>query len=68
MWRQKNFTNPYGAEWFTSSCQHQYSLGEAYEEGYNEAISAILEELMSRRVVTNDLVNEFMEGFPIKEE
>lgn len=41
MWRPENFKNPYGEEWFMSSCQHQYNLGEAYEQGFNDAIEAL---------------------------
>ncbi len=41
MWRPPDFQNPYGNEWFTSSCRHQYSLGEAYETGYNDALEAL---------------------------
>ena len=41
MWRHEGFENPYGEEWFTSSYQHQYHLGEAYETGYNDCLEAI---------------------------
>ena len=43
MWRRKGFVNPYGKEWYTSSCQHQYNLGEAYEKGYNDCLKALFE-------------------------
>lgn len=47
MWRHKGFTNPYGNEWFLTSCQHQYKLGEAYESGYNDCLNAVVEYLES---------------------
>ena len=40
-WRHENFKNPYGEEWYTSACQHQYNLGEAYETGYNDCLDAL---------------------------
>ena len=44
MYRPKGFKNPYGEEWFTSSCQHQYNLGEAYELGFNACLEALKKE------------------------
>ena len=41
MWRDKNFKNPYGNEWYMSSCPQQYARGEAYETGYNDCLNAL---------------------------
>jgi len=45
MWRHAGFVNPYGNEWFISGCQHQYSLGEAYETGYSDCLKEIIKYL-----------------------
>ena len=37
--------NPYGDEWWTSACQHQYNLGEAYQRGVNEALWGMVDWL-----------------------
>lgn len=47
-WRPKGWENPYGAEWFTSACQAQYSLGEAFEQVASTIIPEVLKELEER--------------------
>ena len=71
MWRHKGFRNPYGDEWFTSGCTHQYNLGEAYERGYNDCIRALFkladESPTKTFVIDSKTINAF-EGEVIKED
>lgn len=62
MWRHKGFVNPYGSEWFTSACQHQYNLGSAYEQGYNDAIEALLKYLEDNKMVTSPILDNLRQA------
>jgi len=56
MWRPDDFKNPYGDEWFMSSCNHQYALGESYEQGFNDCIQS-LEPLIRKIAPSSKLVD-----------
>ncbi len=56
MYRHEGFVNPYGEEWFMAACNHQYSLGEAYENGYNACVEAILKLVKEKALV--DILEE----------
>ena len=56
VWRHEGFVNPYGDEWWTSVCQHQYDRGEAYETGYNACLEA-LEPLIRKIAPSSKLID-----------
>ncbi len=63
-YRHKDFKNPYGDEWWTTSCQHQYNLGESFEAGYSYALEHILSLLEEK--APSSVVIDILSGYECK--